>query len=211
MRIRPAGQDDLSELVRMSLALLPGSREEALRELVSLLRVDHAAVFVAERDVDPEAGAGSGFGDASGDDSVALSETAFEGPFGGRSEVLSGALSGGSSEEGLSAGQVAAQPRLAGYAEVVVRSYADGCGLDTPYLEAWYIDPDARRQGVGRALLSAVESWAQRRGADWLGSDCLLDNRTSASAHLASGFDEVDRVIQFRKRLKRPGPQDGSG
>ncbi len=42
-----------------------------------------------------------------------------------------------------------------GFVEVGERSYAEGCeSSPVPYIEAWYVDPDVRRRGVGRALLA---------------------------------------------------------
>jgi len=89
-----------------------------------------------------------------------------------------------------------------GYVEVGSRPYADGCDTSpVGYVEAWYVDPDARRQGHGRALLGAAEEWARARGYREIASDTQLDNEMSREAHVRSGYEEVDRVIQFRKPL----------
>src|SRR5262245_58189321 len=41
--------------------------------------------------------------------------------------------------------------------ELSLRPYADGChGSPVPYLEGWYVEPEARRQGVGGALVKAA-------------------------------------------------------
>ncbi|MGZ8376984.1 MAG: aminoglycoside 6'-N-acetyltransferase [Gemmatirosa sp.] len=91
---------------------------------------------------------------------------------------------------------------LAGFAEVGTRSHADGC-LTSPvaYLEGWYVDADVRRQGVGAALVHAAESWARGKGIREFASDTPLDNDVSQQAHRALGFEEVDRVVEFRKPL----------
>jgi aminoglycoside 6'-N-acetyltransferase I len=91
---------------------------------------------------------------------------------------------------------------VAGFVEAGSRPYADGCDT-TPvgYLEAWYVDPDARRAGYGRALLRAAEKWARVRGYLEMASDALLDNQISHAAHEAAGYEEVGRVVQFRKTL----------
>jgi len=91
---------------------------------------------------------------------------------------------------------------VCGYVEAGSRPYADGC--DTPpvgYIEAWFVDPDVRRQGYGRALLAAAEDWARSRGYREMASDTQLHNDVSRQAHERSGYAEVDRVIQFRKAL----------
>jgi len=38
-----------------------------------------------------------------------------------------------------------------------------------------------------------------------MGSDCLLENRESLSAHLAIGYEERERLIHFRKWLRPEG------
>ena len=92
--------------------------------------------------------------------------------------------------------------RLAGFAEVGTRPYADGCETSpVAYLEGWYVDEDVRRRGVGAALVAAAEHWARERGLRELASDALLDNVTSHGAHEAVGFTEVERAVRYRKAL----------
>ena len=91
---------------------------------------------------------------------------------------------------------------LAGFVEVGTRPYADGCDTSpVGYLEAWYVDPDMRREGVGRALVAAAEAWARGRGYSEMASDARLDNTVSHAAHRRAGYEVVDRVVQFRKDL----------
>jgi aminoglycoside 6'-N-acetyltransferase I len=92
--------------------------------------------------------------------------------------------------------------RLGGFAEASVRRYANS-NDESPcaFLEGWWVDADIRRQGVGRALLAAVEEWARGQGFTELGSDALLDNTLSHQVHHALGFEERERVIYFRKWL----------
>lgn len=92
--------------------------------------------------------------------------------------------------------------QLIGFAELSVRAYAEGCHSDrVAYLEGWYVVPDARNQGIGRALLAAAEAWGRSQGCVELASDAELTNDTSAAAHRALGFVEVARVRCFRKDL----------
>ncbi|HSQ32110.1 MAG TPA: GNAT family N-acetyltransferase [Gemmatimonadaceae bacterium] len=91
---------------------------------------------------------------------------------------------------------------VAGFVEVGERPYADGCeSSPVGYIEAWYVDPDARGRGYGRALLSAAEDWARRRGRTEMASDAQLDNLGSHAAHRRAGYEEIDRIVQFRKAL----------
>jgi aminoglycoside 6'-N-acetyltransferase I len=92
--------------------------------------------------------------------------------------------------------------RLCGFAEVSIRPYADGCQTSpVAFLEGWYVDPDRRGSGVGRALVSAVEAWALGRGLRELASDALLHNEASHRAHERLGFVEVERAVRYRKPL----------
>jgi aminoglycoside 6'-N-acetyltransferase I len=91
---------------------------------------------------------------------------------------------------------------VCGFVEAGTRSYADGCETSpVGYIEGWYVDPDVRRLGYGRALLAAAEEWARAAGYREMASDALIDNEVSRRAHLRSGYEEVGRVIQFRKPL----------
>lgn len=92
--------------------------------------------------------------------------------------------------------------RLAGFAEVGSRPFADGCETSpVAYLEGWYVDADVRRQGVGSALLRGAEAWARERGYREFASDALLENEVSHRAHQALGFSEVERAVRYRKSL----------
>ena len=92
----------------------------------------------------------------------------------------------------------------AGFVEAGSRPYADGCDTSpVGFVEAWYVDPDVRRAGYGRALLRAAEDWARGRGYTEMASDALLDNLISHAAHHRAGYEEVGRVVQFRKSLGR--------
>ncbi len=67
--------------------------------------------------------------------------------------------------------------RPVGFAELSIRNYAEDCVTDrVAYLEGWYVVPEARRRGVGRALVAAAEEWAREQGCTEFASDALLDN-----------------------------------
>jgi len=69
------------------------------------------------------------------------------------------------------------------------------------YLEGWYVDPEHRRQGVGRALVEESERWARNQDCTEFASDATVDNDTSRLAHLAHGFVEAGLIRCFRKDL----------
>lgn len=93
--------------------------------------------------------------------------------------------------------------RAIGLAEASLRrDYVNGTeSSPVGFLEAWFVQPDHRGRGVGRALVAAVEDWTRGRGCRELASDALLDNTGSHAAHAACGFEETERVVYFRKRL----------
>ncbi|HVL34845.1 MAG TPA: aminoglycoside 6'-N-acetyltransferase [Burkholderiales bacterium] len=91
----------------------------------------------------------------------------------------------------------------AGFAEASVRSdYVNGTqSSPVAFLEGIYVAPAARRQGVARALVRAVEAWARQRGCRELASDAWLENTASHAMHRALGFVETERVVYFRRPL----------
>ena len=94
---------------------------------------------------------------------------------------------------------------LCGFVEVSLRPWAEGCASHpVGYIEGWYVDADVRQQGVGKQLVAAAEDWARAQGCTEMGSDCVLDNHTSFRAHLALGYQEVERLILFRRSLQEP-------
>jgi len=95
------------------------------------------------------------------------------------------------------------EKKLIGFLEASLRDQAEGCETSpVGYIEGWYVDPEARRQGVGASLVAAAERWAVSKGCREMASDCLIDNDVSLAAHLSLGYAEVERVILFRKSLE---------
>jgi aminoglycoside 6'-N-acetyltransferase I len=75
------------------------------------------------------------------------------------------------------------------------------------FLEGVYVEPAARGRGVARALVSAVEDWAEAEECAELASDSPLDNPAAHAFHRAIGFEETERVVYFCKTVhaaKRP-------
>ena len=83
------------------------------------------------------------------------------------------------------------------------REYVNGAndGLKG-YLEAIYVLPEYRKNGIAAKLVNTVERWAGRCGCREMASDCLLDNTESYNFHLKIGFEETERNIFFLKAIE---------
>ena len=92
--------------------------------------------------------------------------------------------------------------RALGFAELSVRPFAEGCRTDrVAYLEGWFVLAEARRRGVGAALIRAAERWRREQGCSELASDAEADDEASAAAHRATGFADAGLVRCYRKDL----------
>jgi aminoglycoside 6'-N-acetyltransferase I len=93
---------------------------------------------------------------------------------------------------------------VVGFIEVGLRSHADGCDArrHVGFLEGWYVEPAHQHRGIGRALVQAAEHWARAEGCTELASDTWIDSEPSQAAHVALGFEVVDRCVHFRKSLR---------
>jgi aminoglycoside 6'-N-acetyltransferase I len=69
------------------------------------------------------------------------------------------------------------------------------------FLEGLYVEPASRRNGVARALVAGVEHWAQAERCSELASDSPLENVEAHAAHRALGFEEMERVVYFRRAV----------
>lgn len=91
---------------------------------------------------------------------------------------------------------------IAGLVELSIRSSAAGCVTNRiGYLEGWYVRPEVRCLGIGRALVAAAENWARRQGCTEFASDADPMNSASLAAHGAIGFEAVGDGRHFRKTL----------
>ena len=92
--------------------------------------------------------------------------------------------------------------RVVGLAELSIRPYAEGCVTDrVAYLEGWFVEPDSRRLGIGRALVDAAEDWGRDQGCSEFASDADPENDVSVRSHGALGFTDAGLVRCFHKDL----------
>lgn len=91
---------------------------------------------------------------------------------------------------------------LAGFLEASIRPFVEDCHSDNVgYLEGWFVEPEYRRHGIGRALVRAAESWARQKGSTEMASDSEIGNDLSLKAHLNLGYEETSRLVHLRKDL----------
>lgn len=91
---------------------------------------------------------------------------------------------------------------LCGLVETSIRPRAEGCTTENVgHLEGWYVDPDMRRLGVGKALVREAERWARSQGCVEMASDTTQQYPESPMAHEALGYEEVKHSVHFRKSL----------
>ena len=87
--------------------------------------------------------------------------------------------------------------KYVGYTHLSVRSdYVNGTDSSpVAFIEAIYVLPEYRKQGIARKFVEYAEWFARQRGCRQLASDCLIDNEMSADFHKSCGFIEKERVI----------------
>ena len=92
--------------------------------------------------------------------------------------------------------------KLVGFLEASIRPFVEDCDTDhVGYLEGWYVEPQYRRNGVGRVLVERAEEWARAKGCEEMASDAEIGNDLSLEAHLKLGYEETSRLVHLRKEL----------
>lgn len=70
------------------------------------------------------------------------------------------------------------------------------------FVEGLYVEPGWRRRGVARALMDTAAEWARAQGFAEIASDSLAGNTSAHAVHRALGFEEMERVVYFRRALQ---------
>lgn len=91
---------------------------------------------------------------------------------------------------------------LIGFLEASIRPFVEDCHTDhVGYLEGWFVDPEHRKNGVGRELVRNAENWARQKGCTEMASDAEVGNEGSLNAHTSLGYDITSRLVHLRKEL----------
>ena len=93
----------------------------------------------------------------------------------------------------------------AGFAQCQLRhDYVEGTETSpVGYLEGIYVREKYRKQGIARRLLNACEAWSREHGCTEFGSDCELTNTVSQEFHQAVGFEEVNRLVAYVRKIRK--------
>ncbi len=96
-----------------------------------------------------------------------------------------------------------AEGKPIGFAQCQIRyDYVEGTETSlVGYLEGIFIQEQFRHKGFARELLQECEKWARSKKCSEFSSDCEINNTDSFKFHLAMGFDEVNRIICFKKEI----------
>jgi aminoglycoside 6'-N-acetyltransferase I len=90
-----------------------------------------------------------------------------------------------------------------GFAQCSLRNdYVEGTeSSPVGYLEGIFVKEEHRERGFGKMLILQCEEWAKNKCCSEFASDCELNNTDSLKFHLRLGFEEVNRIICFKKNL----------
>jgi aminoglycoside 6'-N-acetyltransferase I len=89
-----------------------------------------------------------------------------------------------------------------GMIETRIREYGEGCETSpVGYIEAWFVQEEYRGKSIAGVLAQAAENWAREKGCTEMASDTWLDNEASIRAHLKLGYEDVERLVHFVKKL----------
>jgi aminoglycoside 6'-N-acetyltransferase I len=92
--------------------------------------------------------------------------------------------------------------QLIGFLEASIRPFVEDCHSDhVGYLEGWFVEPEFRKNGIGRELVKAAERWAKGKGCTEMASDSEIGNDLSLAVHQNLGYEETSRLVHLRKDL----------
>jgi len=92
--------------------------------------------------------------------------------------------------------------RLVGFLEASIRPFVEDCHSDhVGYLEGWFVEEEYRKNGIGRKLVRAAESWARSKDCTEMASDSEIGNDLSLKVHQNLGYEETSRLVHLRKDL----------
>lgn len=91
-----------------------------------------------------------------------------------------------------------------GLVELSLRNIVDGSvSSPVPYLEGLYLIATERGKGRGKATMELIKRWCLEHGLSELATDAELTNTRAHAFYEQLGFEEVDRVVQYRLEIQK--------
>ncbi|MBT8235280.1 MAG: GNAT family N-acetyltransferase [Bacteroidia bacterium] len=90
-----------------------------------------------------------------------------------------------------------------GYVTVTLRTdHVEGASTSpVGYLEAIYVKPEYRNDGIARELFLQGQAWCKENGCSEMGSDTWHWNKDAQAFHKKLGFKEEDILVHFYKKI----------
>lgn len=89
-----------------------------------------------------------------------------------------------------------------GFIELSIHDSAPGCLTNRiGFIEGWYVKPEFRKLGIGKKLVEMGEQWALSQGCKEMASDTTERYPDSPIAHVALGYEEVNKPLHYKKDL----------
>ena len=89
--------------------------------------------------------------------------------------------------------------RILGLVELASRNIVDGCSSSpVAYLEGLYLKEEYRGKGFGKEAIGIILQWCKEKGFSELATDAELTNLKAQKFYQALGFQEIDRVVEYR-------------
>ncbi|MGY8641218.1 MAG: GNAT family N-acetyltransferase [Verrucomicrobiales bacterium] len=89
-----------------------------------------------------------------------------------------------------------------GFVQLSLRDHVDGClGSPVAYVDGLFVKPKDRGKGAGVELIEQAQQWATDHSCAELATDAEIDDLAAQDFHRAMGFEETNRIVQFRKTV----------
>ena len=97
-----------------------------------------------------------------------------------------------------------ANDKYVGFLEISIRhDYVEGTDSSpVGYIEGIFVKEGYRKMKLASKLIDFANDYFKQKGCTEMGSDCELTNELSIKFHKGIGFQEVNRVVCFKKDIK---------
>ncbi len=94
--------------------------------------------------------------------------------------------------------------QVLGFIQVSLRTdYVEGTSTSPViYIEGLFVVEESRQKAIAKKLVKRGAEWGLKNGCIEMASDAELNNEGSIAFHKAIGFEEVNRIICFQKKIE---------